>query len=323
MRVLFAGTPAPALPTAQMLLDSEHVLVGVLTKADAPTGRGRKLSPCPVKAFAEEHNLPYFTEKPEGQEFLDFIQQTKPDVIVVVAYGHLIKDEYLEVVQHGWVNLHFSLLPALRGAAPVQWAIIWGETLTGATTFKISKGIDTGEIYGTLTEVIKANDTSGELLGRLSVSGAHLMEKTLQALESGQLIGQKQSPDGISYAPKITPADTQIRWDLPAAIIDRLIRGAHPAPGAWSSLGGVRIGVEPISLEVPENLEKLAPGELLVTKKTVYVGCADRNIALQNIVPKGKKSMPAADWARGAHLDAGTRFDPPCNTANPQAPGAK
>lgn len=323
MRVLFAGTPAPALPTVQMLLDSEHELVGVLTKADAPTGRGRKLTPCPVKAFAQEHNLPYFTEKPVGQEFLDFIQATKPDVIVVVAYGHLIKDEYLDVVPHGWINLHFSLLPALRGAAPVQWAIIWGETLTGATTFKISKGIDTGEIYGTLTEVIKANDTSGQLLDRLSESGAHLMEKTLQALESGQLIGQKQSPDGVSYAPKITPRDTQIRWDLPATIIDRLIRGTHPAPGAWSTLEGVRIGVEPISLKVPQDLEKLAPGEVLVTKKTVYVGCADQNIALQNIIPKGKKSMPAADWARGARLEAGIRFETQSDAETPEELGAK
>ncbi|GAA1855965.1 methionyl-tRNA formyltransferase [Myceligenerans crystallogenes] len=328
MRLLFAGTPEPALASLEALIASRHEVVAVLTRADAPAGRGRKLTPSPVRARADEAGIPVITDVPRGAEFLAALRELDVDAAPVVAYGHILRPEVLAVPRLGWVNLHFSVLPAWRGAAPVQRAIIAGDEITGATTFLLDEGMDTGPVLGTTTEKIGAADTSGDLLGRLAVSGAELLVCTLDALEDGTLAPRPQPSDGVSVAPKLTSADAEIRWGVPALAIDRRIRGCTPAPGAWTVLPGVagdgdrgsgpgaggdaRLGLGPVT-PVPE-VEDLAPGVVRAERKRVLVGTATHAVALGEVKPPGKKLMPAPDWARGAGraaVEAGLPLGPP------------
>lgn len=297
MRLVFAGTPEPAAVALQRLLASEHEVVAVLTRPDARKGRGRTLHPSPVKALALEHGIEVLTpETLAGDSTIQHrLRELSPDAVPVVAYGYLIPADMLDIPAHGWVNLHFSLLPAWRGAAPVQAAIANGDEVTGATTFRIDEGLDTGDILGKLETGIGQTETSGELLERLADTGAGLLAATMDALEAGTATPIPQPEEG-TYAHKITPADARVDWAQPASVIDRGIRAHTPAPGAWTMRGEERFKLGPIT---PTDGDTLAPGEAWFGKNEVRVGTADGDVRLGTIQPPGKKMMNAADWARG------------------------
>lgn len=300
VRLLFAGTPEVALPTLRALLDSDHEVVAVLTRPDARVGRGRTLQPSPVRGLAQEHGVEVITERPRDPGVAERLRELRVDCCPVVAYGEILPGAVLGVPAHGWVNLHLSLLPAWRGAAPVQRAIIAGDEITGASTFAIEEGLDTGPVYGTMTERIRPDDTSGSLLGRLAEGGAGLMVATLDGIADGRLVPQPQPTDGISHAAKLTPADARVDWTLPRLAIDRIVRGCTPAPGAWTTVRGDRLRLGPVTRA--EEQVDLAPGQVAVRKHEVLVGAADGAVRLGEVTPLGKKPMPAADWARGARI---------------------
>jgi methionyl-tRNA formyltransferase len=298
MRVLFAGTPAAALPSLQAVRASRHEVVAVLTRPDAERGRGRRSGPSPVAAVARAEGLETLRPPtPRDPEFLVRLAEIAPDCCAVVAYGGLLPEPALRVPKAGWVNLHFSLLPAWRGAAPVQRAIMAGDEVTGATTFRLVKELDAGPTYGCVTETIRRDDTAGTLLPRLAEHGAGLLVATLDGIESGSLQPREQPVDGVSLAPKLTVDESEVDWRRPAFAIDRHIRGCTPSPGAWTRFNGQRIKVRPVRLT--EEADSLAPGELAISKSTVLVGSATSPVELVEVQPPGKALMPAADWARG------------------------
>ncbi|MDX2648353.1 methionyl-tRNA formyltransferase [Streptomyces sp. PA03-1a] len=308
MRLVFAGTPEVAVPALDALIASgRHEVVAVVTRPDATAGRGRKLVASPVAQRAEEAGIEVLKPaKPRDEDFLARLREIAPDCCPVVAYGALLPRVALDVPAHGWVNLHFSLLPAWRGAAPVQHAVMAGDEVTGAATFLIEEGLDSGPVYGVVTEDVRPRDTSGDLLTRLSHSGAKLLSATMDGIEDGALVARPQPAEGVSLAPKITVDDAQVDWNAPALRVDRLVRGCTPAPGAWTLFGGERLKVGPVSL-LPERTD-LAPGELEVTKRAVYVGTGSHAVELGEVRPQGKKPMPAADWARGVRVPSGDRL---------------
>lgn len=307
MRLVFAGTPQAALPTLDALAASPHEIVAVLTRPDAPAGRGRRLSPSPVKSRARDLGLDVWTPATvRDPAFLARLAAAAPDACPVVAYGNLIPPAALAIPVHGWINLHFSLLPAWRGAAPVQHAILAGDEITGASTFLLEAGLDTGPVFGTLTEAIRPADTAGDLLGRLAVAGAGLLVATLDGLEAGRLSAIPQAPNGASVAPKITVAQSEVAFARPAFAIDRQIRACTPAPGAWTRFRGERVKLGPAAADPAA--EALAPGELRVTKSSVHVGSATQPLRLGEVQALGRRSMPAADWARGIRIETGERL---------------
>jgi methionyl-tRNA formyltransferase len=304
---VFAGTPAPAVPSLEALLASEHEVLAVLTRPDAPSGRGRTVHRSPIAERADAAGLPVLQPRsPRDPEFQAQLADLAVDCVPVVAYGALIPVPALQIPRHGWVNLHFSLLPAWRGAAPVQHAIMAGDDVTGASTFLIEQGLDTGPVYGTLTETIGPRDTAGDLLARLAVSGAQLLVATLDGIAAGALEPRPQPADGVSLAPRIEPADARVDWALPAHVVDRRIRGVTPAPGAWTTWHGERFRVGPV--EPVADAPALAPGELSVGRQ-VLVGTAGGAVRLGNVQPAGKRVLPAADWARGARPATGERLE--------------
>jgi len=307
MRLLYAGTPEVALPSLKALLGSHHEVVAVLTRPDAPAGRGRRLVPSPVAELALAAGIEVLRPaRPRDPAFLARLAEIAPDAAPIVAYGGLIPPAALAVPPAGWVNLHFSLLPAWRGAAPVQHALMAGDDVTGASTFLLEEGLDTGPVYGVVTEAIRSTDTAGDLLGRLAESGAGLLVATLDGLEAGTLVPVVQPADGISHAPKITVQDARIGWGDPALRVDRLVRGCTPAPGAWSEFRGERIKVGPVR-PAPDVLD-LAPGELRVAKNAVWVGTATHAVLLGEVRAQGKKQMTAGEWARGVRVEPGERL---------------
>jgi methionyl-tRNA formyltransferase len=311
MRVVFAGTPDAAVPSLDAVASSSHELVAVVSRPDAPAGRGRRLEAYPVRRRAEELGVPVLTPgRVKDPDFLDDLRELAPDACPVVAYGNLIPSDALAIPRLGWVNLHFSLLPAWRGAAPVQHAVMAGDEVTGASTFVIEKGLDTGPVLGVMTETIRPRDTAGDLLARLSTAGAGLLVATLDGLESGQLVAKPQPAEGVSLAPKIEVDDARIAWERPALAVDRLVRGCTPAPGAWTTFRGERLKVSPVTVvaadEVPGDIT-LVPGALLVTKKAVFVGTGTLPVRLGTVQAHGKKPMAAADWARGTRIEVGER----------------
>ncbi len=309
MRLLFAGTPDAAVPSLEALLRSRHEVVAVLTRPDARIGRGRHLAPSPVRALAQGHGIPVLTPAgTAGPDLARDLTALRLDAAAVVAYGSLIPPSLLTVPQHGWVNLHFSILPAWRGAAPVQRALMAGDTVTGATTFRLETGLDSGPVLGTMTESVRGDDTSGTLLDRLARAGAGLLVATLDGLEDGSLVAVPQSCEGISHAPKLTVADARVDWMRPAHVVDRQIRGCTPAPGAWTTFRGGRLGLGPLTLLGSEEAS-LPPGGLLAGKSAVIVGTGSAAVGLGQVQPPGKRPMAAADWARGARLHIGERFD--------------
>ncbi|MFE0628163.1 methionyl-tRNA formyltransferase [Streptomyces sp. NPDC058864] len=308
MRLVFAGTPEVAVPALDALIASgRHEVVAVVTRPDATAGRGRKLVASPVAQRAEEAGIEVLKPaRPRDEDFLARLREIAPDCCPVVAYGALLPRVALDVPAHGWVNLHFSLLPAWRGAAPVQHAVMAGDEVTGAATFLIEEGLDSGPVYGVVTEDVRPRDTSGDLLTRLSHSGAKLLAATMDGIEDGALVARPQPGEGVSLAPKITVDDARVDWTAPALRVDRVIRGCTPAPGAWTVFGGERLKVGPVTL-LPERTD-LAPGELEVTKRAVYVGTGSHAVELGEVRPQGKKPMPAADWARGVRVPSGERL---------------
>jgi len=305
MRLVFAGTPGPALPALEALLASRHEVAAVVTRPDAPAGRGRRVEPSPVARLARAEGIEVLTPaKVRDPEFLDRLRAIGPDCCPVTAYGALLPQSALHIPPYGWVNLHFSVLPAWRGAAPVQHALLHGDDVTGATTFHIVKELDAGPVYGVLTEPVRPRDTAGDLLDRLALSGAKLLVDTLDGIESGQVRAVPQPDEGVSYAPKLTPDDAHVDWSLPAVAIDRLIRACTPGPGAWTEFAGGRLKlgpVEPVSPDASPGASSLAPGELFVTRQSVLAGTATEPVRLGTVQPPGKRAMPAADWARGLH----------------------
>lgn len=307
VRLIFAGTPQPAVPSLQGLLDSpRHEVVAVVTRPDAASGRGRKQGRSPVAQLADSAGIEVLTPpSPSHPDFLARLRELRPDCCPVVAYGGLLPAEALEIPRHGWVNLHFSLLPAWRGAAPVQAAIAAGDEVTGAATFRIEPALDTGPVYGVVTERIRADDTAGALLERLAGSGARLLAATMDGIEDGTLTAVPQSADGVSYAEKITTATARIDWTLPAAAVDRRIRAVTPQPGAWTMLGETRLKLGPVR---PVAGRTLAPGRVEAGRKAVLAGTATDAVELGWVQPPGRKPMRAADWARGARLTGEEAF---------------
>jgi methionyl-tRNA formyltransferase len=304
MRLVFAGTPEPAVPSLRALLESDrHEVVAVVTRPDAPSGRGRRLLRSPVGAVADEHGIEVLTPRRAGDpEFLARLADLAPDACPVVAYGALLPQPALDIPRHGWVNLHFSLLPAWRGAAPVQAAVRAGEEITGASTFRIVRELDAGPVFGVVTEAIGTRDTAGELLDRLAVSGAALLRSTMDGIEDGTLRALPQPAEGVSYAPKITVDDARVRFDAPAHAVDRLVRAVTPEPGAWARFRGERFKLGPVTVT---DERPLAPGTLLVQRKQVLVGTASAPVRLGEVQAQGKKRMPATDWARGTRIEDG------------------
>ncbi|MDX6253691.1 MAG: methionyl-tRNA formyltransferase [Frankiales bacterium] len=306
MRLVFAGTPSIALPSLEALLASGHEVVAVLTRPDAPAGRGRTLVASPVKERALAAGLEVLTPaKPSEPDFVDRLRELAPDCCPVVAYGALLPPAVLSVPAHGWVNLHFSLLPAWRGAAPVQRAVLAGDDYTGATTFQLEQGMDTGPVYGVLTERVRPTDTSGDLLGRLAEAGADLLVSTLDGIEDGSLVPVPQSSDGVSLAPKLSTDDVRVDWSAPATRVDRLVRAATPAPGAWTTWRDRRLKLGPLRVSAAEPLQ---PGEVKVDGKNVLVGTGGGPVALGTVRPEGKAEMTAGDWARGVRPEPGERL---------------
>ncbi|MFL6156242.1 MAG: methionyl-tRNA formyltransferase [Marmoricola sp.] len=307
MRVVFAGTPEPALPALRAIADSPHELVGVVTRPDAPSGRGRKLVASPVALLAESLGVPVLKpEHPRDPDFAEQLRALRPDCCPVVAYGALLPQSALDIPVHGWVNLHFSVLPAWRGAAPVQHALFAGDEVTGATTFRIVKELDAGPTYGIMTQLIHDDDTAGTLLAKLAEGGAGLLVATLDGLESGDLEAREQPAEGVSFAPKILVEHARIDWDDPALAIDRRVRACTPGPGAWTTWAGERMKIGPVAMGTyPPDAERLAPGVLAVTKNAVHVGTATEPVRLGEVKAFGKKAMSAADWARGTRIEPG------------------
>ncbi len=306
MRVVFAGTPEVAVPALDAVAASRHELVGVVTRPDAPSGRGRRLVASPVAQRAGELGVPVLKpEHPRDPDFQAALAELRPDACPVVAYGALLPQSALDLVPHGWINLHFSVLPSWRGAAPVQHSLWAGDELTGATTFRIVKALDAGPVFGVMTERIRPDDTAGDLLARLAEGGAGLLVRTLDGIEDGELEAREQQEDGVSFAPKIAVDDARIAWSDPAVGIDRQVRACTPAPGAWSTFEGERIKVGPVQ---HTDRETLAPGVLEVTKNAVFVGTATTPVRLGDVKAFGKKQMAAADWARGVRLESGVRL---------------
>ena len=307
MRLLFAGTPATALPALDALLASRHEVVAVLTRPDAPAGRGRRLTPSPVAERADGAGIEVLkASRLRDPELLDTLRRIAPDAAPVVAYGALVPPDALTIPRLGWVNLHFSLLPAWRGAAPVQHALLHGDDVTGATTFLLEEGLDTGPVLGVLTESVRADDTSGALLDRLAHAGAGLLVATLDGLEDGALVAQPQPAEGVSLAPKLTRDDSRVDWTVPAFHVDRQVRACTPAPGAWTTWGDDRVGLGPVTVVDGDGL---APGTVRVGRADVLVGCGDgRAVLLGEVRPPGKRPMAADAWARGVRDLDGARF---------------
>jgi methionyl-tRNA formyltransferase len=305
MRLVFAGTPAAAVTSLDALLKSRHEVAAVITRPDAPAGRGRRVAPSPVAERAQDAGIEVLKPaRPGDPDFLARLRQIAPGCCPVTAYGALIPQRTLDIPQHGWVNLHFSLLPAWRGAAPVQHAILHGDDVTGATTFRLVAELDAGPVFGLVTEPILPTDTAGDLLARLAASGAELLVATLDGIESGTLEARPQPSDGVSLAPKITTEDARVRWTDPALAISRLVRACTPAPGAWTELNGTRVKLWPFAGLAEDTQVTAGPGELRVLGARVLAGTGTRPVQLGDVQPDGKRRMPAADWLRGLRLDA-------------------
>jgi methionyl-tRNA formyltransferase len=310
MRLVFAGTPDVACTALDRLLSSQHTVVGVVTRPDAQRGRGRSVAVSPVAERATELGIPVLRPTSLSDPSVERdLRSLAPDCCPIVAYGGLVPPQLLDLPPHGWVNLHFSLLPMWRGAAPVQHAILHGDEVTGASTFRLTAGLDTGPVYGMVTEAVSSTDTSGELLTRLATAGAELLVRTLDGIEGRQLQPVDQIGDGVSLAPKITVADARVRWPDPAMAVDRRIRACTPDPGAWTEYAGGRLGLLPVApssaIATSDERPDLSPGVVLVTKRAVFVGTGSVPVQLGKVRPAGKKVMDAADWARGVRISDG------------------
>ena len=291
MRIAFAGTPLAAVPTLTALLASEHDVAFVVTRPDAPAGRGRTLTASPVAEAAGVSGVPVLKTAHLAEHKERFADV---DCVIVVAFGAMVPRELLAAPKHGWINVHFSLLPQWRGAAPVQYALLSGDEFTGVTTFRIDEGLDTGPILAYLTTPIQSSETSSALLDRLSIEGAQLALATLTGVENGSILPLHQPIDGISQAPKITVADARVRWNEPALAIERRIRAVTKEPGAWTMFGETRIKLNPVTV-LPQATD-LAPGQVELHDGEVLVGTGSHAVALAEVHEAGRNITPAKTW---------------------------
>ena len=299
MRVVFAGTPEPAVPTLDALARSRHELVGVITRPDAPGGRGLHLQPSPVAERAVELGVRVVKPRSAREpQLATWLAERDPDIVVVVAYGALLPDELLAIPVHGFVNVHFSVLPARRGAAPVQRALMEGDPSTGVTVFRIVSELDAGPVYHSVESEIGPDETAGNLLERLSSLGARELIDTLDAVDAG-VQPEPQPAEGVTWAPKVTVADARIDWRWPASRIVNVVRGANPSPGAWTTFQGARFKVLQAT---PVDVPGLAPGDLLAGKRDLVVGTGSEALRLDDVQAFGKKAMSGGDWARGVDV---------------------
>ncbi len=304
MRVVFAGTPEVALPSLALLASSELDLVAVVTRPDAPRGRSKRLVPSPVAVWAAEHGLPVLKPAhPRDEDFKARLRALAPDACAVVAYGALLPTDVLAIPPLGWVNLHFSLLPRWRGAAPAQRTIIAGDPVAGATTFRIVRALDAGPVYRTLAHPLTGTETAGDLLAALAEAGAPLLLDTVRALATVE--PTEQPLEGVTLAPKLTPAEARLDWSRDGRDLERLIRGCAPEPMAWTTLAGERFR---IALARPAGTATLAPGRLAFGKQGVLVGTGTVDLELLRVQPQGRRPMASADWARGLREPAAS-FD--------------
>ncbi|WGW13787.1 methionyl-tRNA formyltransferase [Saxibacter everestensis] len=299
MRLIFAGTPEVALPSLNVLAESAHDVVAVLTRPDAPVGRKRILTASPVKARAIELGIPVVEASRLRGDVLDALAGFRPDAVPIVAYGAIVGPRALAIAP--WLNLHFSLLPRWRGAAPVQRAIMAGDSETGVSVFQLDEGLDTGPVLGTSRAAISDQDTAGALLERLAVDGAGLLLESLTQLAAGTATPSEQ-PAGGTHAAKVVSADAQIHWQDTAEQIDRTIRGTTPAPGAWTLLAGERCKIAPVT--VRSDAGPIVPGRIVADSSEVLVGTGTHPVRLGKVNPPGKGWMTAIDWMRGGGAQA-------------------
>lgn len=294
LRLVFAGSPAAAVPSLEVLLASQHEVVAIVTREDSPQGRKGVLTPTPVADAAGDIEL-IKANRLSGAA-TERIQQLAPDLGVIVAYGGLVREPLLSTPRLGWINLHFSLLPRWRGAAPVQRAIIAGDDLTGASVFQLVPELDAGDVYGQLTEPIGRHQTAGSLLESLSVSGAELLVRVVDSLADGSARAVAQGGD-VTLAPKLTLADGQLDWWQDAATVASHIRGVTPEPGAFTTVDGARLKV--LEAAIARDVARIAPGHFALVNKALHIGTSTDPIELVTVQPAGKKPMAAADWWRG------------------------
>lgn len=294
LRIVFAGSPAAAVPSLRTLVASNHDVVAVLTREDSPFGRKRVLTPTPVAVVADELGIPLVKANSLASVTSE-LKALGADLGVIVAFGGLVREPLLSAVRHGWINLHFSLLPRWRGAAPVQRAIMAGDDITGASVFQLVEELDAGPIFGILTQPIGRHETAGHLLESLAEAGAGLLEKVVDAIADGQARAVEQTGD-VTLAPKLDVEDGRIDWGASAEVVDRRIRGVTPEPGAFALVDDARLKV--LDASVAYDRPRL-PAGTLGFDHGVLMGSATDPIELVTVQPAGKRPMPAADWWRG------------------------
>jgi methionyl-tRNA formyltransferase len=297
MRLVFAGTPEPAVPSLRRLAASDHDIAAVITRRDAPLGRKRVLTPSPIAAAADELGLHSLRADRLDADATERIAALRPDLGVIVAYGGLVREPLLSTPVHGWINLHFSLLPRWRGAAPVQHALIAGDAVTGASVFQLVRELDAGEVFAEISQDVPAAATAGELLASLADSGAELLAGVVDAIAAGTAVARPQTGE-TTYAHKLTDADGLVRWTEPQPAVLGRIRGVTPEPGAHTSIDGARLKILEAG-PAPVDAPALAPGALALHGREVLIGTGTVPIALQAVQPAGKGAMRAPDWWRG------------------------
>lgn len=301
LSLVFAGSPAAAVPSLRALAASGHILASVITRADSPQGRRAVLTPTPVADAAADLGIPVIKANRLAGDATERVKRVRPDLGVIVAYGGLVREPLLSMPRLGWINLHFSLLPRWRGAAPVQRAIIAGDRLSGATVFQLVPELDAGDIYGSLERPLGAHETAGSALESLAVSGADLLLRVVDGLADGSASASPQAGD-VTFAPKLTLDDGHIDWTHDADRVLDLFRGVTPEPGASIMLDGVRLKViDAARLDAVRAGEapRLPPGQLGLAGRTVLIGTATEPIHLITVHPAGRRAMAAADWWRG------------------------
>lgn len=302
LNLVFAGSPAAAVPSLRALAASEHAIAAVITREDSPVGRRSTLTPTPVAQAADELGLRIIKANRLSGPATDAVTALAPDLGVIVAYGGLVREPLLSVPRLRWINLHFSLLPRWRGAAPVQRAIIAGDDLTGASVFQLVPELDAGDIYGQLTQPIGAVETAGHLLESLAESGAGLLRRVVDNLADGVARAEPQSGD-VTLAPKLTLVDGRIDWSGSADTVSSLVRGVTPEPGAFTTIDGARLKV--LDAVIARDAPSVRPGELALDGRRLLAGTSTHPLELLVVQAEGRKQMSAAEWWRGRPAGAG------------------
>ena len=310
MRILFWGTPDFAVPSLRALANDGVEIVGVVTQPDRPAGRGRRVKMSPVKeeALALGHEV-LAPIRPQGQEFIEQITELRPDLSVVVAYGHILKPEILDLPSLGSINVHASLLPQLRGAAPVNWAIIRGHEQTGVTVMRMVEAMDAGPIIHQLSEPISDEDSASELMSRLSELGSLALREALGSIKRGDTEEREQLEDAVSYAPKVDRKSARIDWTLSANEVALFIRGMDATPGAWAELAGMPIKFFRPSL-VPES-EFSQPGAVVRAdpEQGLVISTSSGGVSVSEVQPAGRQRMSTLDWINGRGVKLGQHFE--------------